>query len=51
MTLPWFIGQLFESAGPRITLFSILGYLILALIVFLALELLSKRRTPAWNKP
>jgi fucose permease len=51
MTLPWFIGQLFESAGPRITMFSILANLVLALFVFLALELLARRKTPAWNKP
>ena len=47
MTLPWFIGQLFESTGPRITMLSILANLILALLVYLALDLLSRRRTPA----
>jgi fucose permease len=51
MTLPWFIGQLFESAGPRITMFSILAYLVLALLVFLVLELLASRRHPGWSKP
>jgi FHS family Na+ dependent glucose MFS transporter 1 len=34
MTLPWLIGQLFESIGPRITMFAILVNLIAAMCVF-----------------
>jgi MFS transporter, FHS family, Na+ dependent glucose transporter 1 len=51
MTLPWLIGQLFESAGPRVTMFGILANLLLALLIYLALDLLSKRRAMVWNKP
>ncbi|CAN5474563.1 hypothetical protein BH10CHL1_BH10CHL1_21680 [soil metagenome] len=39
MSLPWLIGQLFESAGPRVTMFTILidvlaGFVIYALLMF-----------------
>jgi len=34
MTLPWVIGQLFESIGPRVTMCAILADLALATIVF-----------------
>ncbi len=39
MTLPWLIGQLFESAGPRVTMFTILidvlaGFVVYALLMF-----------------
>ncbi len=34
MTLPWVIGQLFESIGPRVTMFTIMVDLIVAVGVF-----------------
>jgi FHS family Na+ dependent glucose MFS transporter 1 len=34
MTLPWVIGQLFESIGPRVTMFTIMAGLIAAVGVF-----------------
>jgi FHS family Na+ dependent glucose MFS transporter 1 len=34
MTLPWVIGQLFESIGPRVTMFTIMADLIVAVGVF-----------------
>jgi len=34
MTLPWLIGQLFESVGPRITMSAILMDLIVATAAF-----------------
>jgi FHS family Na+ dependent glucose MFS transporter 1 len=37
MTLPWLIGQLFESIGPRVTMFAILVNLIAAVGVFAVL--------------
>lgn len=37
MTLPWIIGQLFESIGPRVTMFAILINVILALAIFAVL--------------
>jgi FHS family Na+ dependent glucose MFS transporter 1 len=37
MTLPWLIGQLFESIGPRVTVSAILVDLALATVVFGAL--------------
>jgi FHS family Na+ dependent glucose MFS transporter 1 len=37
MTLPWLIGQLFESIGPRVTMSAILVDLALATVVFGAL--------------
>jgi FHS family Na+ dependent glucose MFS transporter 1 len=43
MLLPWLIGQLFESVGPQVTMSVILTDLILALGVFGALMLASRR--------
>jgi hypothetical protein len=34
MFFPWFIGQLFESTGPRITMLTTLACLVLGLIMF-----------------
>jgi len=34
MTLPWFIGQLFEAIGPQVTMMLILVDLVAALLVF-----------------
>ena len=41
MTLPWLIGQLFESMGPRATMSTILGDLALAAVTFGALLLVA----------
>lgn len=43
MFLPWLIGQLFESIGPRVAMFIILADLVVALGVFAALILNSTR--------
>ena len=43
MILPWLIGQLFESVGPQVTMSAILADLFLALGVFGALMLASRR--------
>ena len=43
MTLPWLIGQLFESIGPRVTMFAILVNLIAAVGVFAVLMYNSSR--------
>jgi FHS family Na+ dependent glucose MFS transporter 1 len=43
MTLPWLIGQLFESIGPQVTMAAILADLTLALGVFGALMFTSRR--------
>jgi hypothetical protein len=37
MILPWLIGQLFESIGPRVTMFAILVNLTVAMGVFAVL--------------
>jgi len=34
MFLPWVIGQLFEPVGPRVTMFIILGDLLVGVAVF-----------------
>ena len=34
MTLPWLIGQLFESTGPRVTMFTILAVVLLGFVVY-----------------
>ena len=34
MTLPWLIGQTFESIGPRVTMFAVTAAMVLATIVF-----------------
>jgi hypothetical protein len=39
MTVPWLIGQLFESVGPRVAMVIILIDMILALGVFLVIKL------------
>ena len=43
MSLPWLIGQLFESIGPRVTMFIILANLLVAVGVFATLILNSTR--------
>ena len=43
MFLPWLIGQLFESIGPRVTMFIILIDLLVAVSVFAALILNSTK--------
>ena len=42
MALPWLIGQLFESVGPRVMVWTILAAVVLAIAVFLAMMLLSR---------
>lgn len=42
MTLPWLIGQLFESIGPRVTMSTILADLALATVTFGVLMLLAQ---------
>jgi len=44
MLLPWLIGQLFGSVGPQVTMLAILADLILALGVFGALMVASRRK-------
>ncbi len=39
MFFPWFIGQFFENTGPSITMFTIMGSLVLDLVIFIALML------------
>jgi fucose permease len=34
MTVPWLIGQLFESTGPRVTMLAILIDLLLAVVLW-----------------
>jgi len=43
MFLPWLIGQLFESIGPRVTMSAIIVDLVVAVAVFAALILYSPR--------
>jgi FHS family Na+ dependent glucose MFS transporter 1 len=43
MTVPWFIGQLFESRGPTITMLTILVDLAVMVGVFVALMLSARR--------
>jgi len=43
MSLPWLIGQLFESIGPRVTMLAIMLDLIVAVGIFAALMLYSAR--------
>ena len=42
MTLPWLIGQLFESIGPRATMSTILADLALATVTFGTLMLVAR---------
>ncbi len=48
MSLPWLIGQLFESVGPRVTMFAIMVDLVVAAGVFAVLILYSTR--PVMNE-
>jgi fucose permease len=34
MFFPWFIGQFFESSGPQVTMYTVLGSLLLGITVF-----------------
>ena len=43
MSIPWLIGQFFESVGPQATMPIIMGDLILALVAFTALMLYANR--------
>ncbi len=43
MTLPWVIGQLFESVGPRVTIAAIFTNMVAAAGVFVLLVLLSRK--------
>jgi MFS transporter, FHS family, Na+ dependent glucose transporter 1 len=43
MVLPWIIGQLFERLGPQVTMVSIFGDLVVAVIVFAILIRLTPR--------
>ena len=43
MTLPWLIGQLFESVGPQVTMLAILGDLLVAIGVFAVMITYSSR--------
>jgi len=45
MVIPWLIGQLFESIGPRVTMFTIMIDLILSVGLFAVLILYSARST------
>jgi FHS family Na+ dependent glucose MFS transporter 1 len=44
MILPWVIGQLFESIGPRVTMVAIFSDLVLAIAVFLAVMFYATKR-------
>jgi FHS family Na+ dependent glucose MFS transporter 1 len=44
MVLPWLIGQLFDSVGPRVTMLGILGDIILESFVFVILIVYSSAR-------
>ncbi len=44
MTLPWLIGQLFESIGPRVTMSAILVDLAIATVMFGVLMLFAERQ-------
>jgi FHS family Na+ dependent glucose MFS transporter 1 len=43
MSLPWLIGQLFESVGPRVTMLAILADLVVAAGVFAVLVVTTQR--------
>jgi fucose permease len=43
MSLPWLIGQLFESVGPRVMVFTVLVDLIVAVFIFAGVMLHSNR--------
>jgi FHS family Na+ dependent glucose MFS transporter 1 len=43
MSLPWLIGQLFESVGPRVMVFTVLVDLIVAMFIFVGVMLRSYR--------
>jgi nitrate/nitrite transporter NarK len=43
MTLPWLIGQLFESVGPQVTMLILFADLIIALGVYTVLIRYSNR--------
>jgi len=43
MTMPWIIGQLFESIGPRVTMLTIMADLVLMAGVFVAMMLSARR--------
>ena len=47
MTLPWIIGQLFESFGPRIMIYGIGMNLVLAFVVFGLLVVIANPSEPA----
>jgi hypothetical protein len=52
MALPWLIGQLFDSIGPRAMMYFILGDLVLAAGVLGVLMLFaSASRQPPWHPP
>jgi len=44
MVLPWLIGQLFDSVGPRVTMLGIVGDIVLESIVFIVLIVYSSAR-------
>lgn len=45
MTLPWLIGQLFETIGPQVTMLAIMVALVAAVAVFIALMLYVSTRS------
>jgi fucose permease len=45
MSLPWLIGQLFESVGPRALMFMILADVVAAAIIFIIMSIQSKKDT------
>jgi fucose permease len=52
MSLPWTIGQLFESSGPQAAMLTIMADMILALVVFALVKRLSEgRRSPKQAAP
>lgn len=44
MTLPWIIGQLIETVGPRIIIYTIFGTVLMAVVIFAVLMRYSTRR-------
>ena len=48
MSLPWFIGQVFESIGPTTTMFTVAGAMVMATVVF---ALLTRLKPVSLFKP
>jgi fucose permease len=50
MSLPWLIGQLFESLGPRMTIFVVMIALVMALLLLATLFRYSTRNSQKRNE-